>query len=131
MPKQRAMTSQDVDRDCAFLRQQAEALCSGLRHSDDPAALATALTAHEASHETWVHLLARAERQGPPELAAELASLYEYHGRLVESLERGLQGWLNAQAAYEIRTVLADRLAACTTTAVAGLRRRVVIPQPL
>lgn len=125
------MVSTEVDRECAFLREQAEALCTGLRATSSPALLATALNAHEASHETWMCLLARLERDGPPQLAADLETLYEFHGRLVESLERGLDGWLNAQAAYEIRRVLADRLAECTAMAVAALRRHVVEPQPL
>lgn len=125
------MMGTDVDRDCAFLREQAEALCNGLRSTGDPAYLATALTAHEASHETWVCLLARLEREGPPQLAADLELLYDFHGRLVESLERGLDGWLNAEAAFEIRTVLADRLADCTAMVVAALRRPRLTPQPL
>jgi hypothetical protein len=125
------MTSEDVDRECTFLREQAAALGEGLRYSDDPACLATALTAHDASHEHWLHLLAHIERTGPPELAEDLSMLYEFHGRLVESLERGLDGWINTQACYEIRTVLADRLTDCTDTAVAELRRLVAMPQPL
>jgi hypothetical protein len=109
------------DHDCTFLREQARALGAGLRRSDDPALVATALTAHESSHESWLDLLARTE--GDPALAERLATLYQFHGRLVESLDRGLDGWLNPRAAHEIRAVLADRLDECTEATVAALRR--------
>lgn len=125
------MTRTDVERDCAFLREQAEALGDALRGAGDPADVATALTAHEASHETWVCLLARLEREGSSHLAADIETLYAFHGRVVESLERGLDGWFNPEAAFQIRTVLADRLADCTAMAVAALRRTNLTPQPL
>jgi hypothetical protein len=112
-----------VDRDCSFLRAQAASLAEGLRRSGRPECLASALSAHDDGHEPWVRLLAKVAAEDERRLALELSDLYEFHGRLVESLERGLDGWFNGEAAHEIRTVLANRLTDCTEHAVAALER--------
>lgn len=114
---------EEPDDATAFLTEHAAALADGLRRSDDPMSVAAALAFHEASHENWGHLIASAQQAGAAELALELSDLYEFYGRLAESLETGVEGWLSPQAAYAVRAVLADRVAARTAAAVEALLR--------
>jgi hypothetical protein len=115
--------SDEPDDATAFLAEHAATLGDGLRRSDDPMAVAAALAFHDASHENWGHLIASAEQAGASELALELSDLYEFYGRLAESLENGVEGWLSPQAAYAVRAVLADRVATRTAAAIEALLR--------
>lgn len=112
---------------CGLLSDQAAALLAGLR-SLETADQERALSAHEASHESWMRLLAAVDGAGAEELSGDLAALYAFHGRLAASLERGLDGWFSIAAAREVRTVLGEQLAACTVATIASLRSLAPLP---
>jgi len=110
----------DVEGSALFLRQQAATLTCALLRPDDPSALRDACAAHEGCHDRWVGLVAGTrERSG--DAADAVADLYTFHGRLLESLEHGLEGWFHPQAASDVREVLADRLARRTDAVVGAL----------
>lgn len=108
----------DAQESAAFLRQQAATLADALHRPEDPFALRHASAAHEACHDRWVALIASARGRSPA-VADAVADLYTLHGRLLESLEHGLEGWFHPQAAADVREVLADRLAQRTRAVVA------------
>lgn len=110
----------DVQGSGLFLRQQAATLTCALLDPDDPSTLRDACAAHEGSHDRWVGLVA-ATRERSADAADAVADLYTFHGRLLESLEHGLEGWFHPQAASDIREVLADRLARRTDAVVGAL----------
>jgi len=111
------------DQQAVFLRQQAEILTRALRSPGDPRALAQACAAHEDCHDRWLELVAAA---GPAGEA--VADLYTLHGRLLESLERGLEGWFSPEAAREVRLVLAERLKQRTDLVVTSV---LALPSPV
>lgn len=123
----RRLSDDEIANACALLSDQAASLVTGLR-SLDPSEQERALCAHDASHESWMRLLAALDDTGAEELTGDLTALYAFHGRLAASLERGLDGWFSIAAAREVRTVLGDQLAACTTTTVARLRGLAALP---
>lgn len=123
----RRLSDDEIADACALLSDQAAGLVAGLR-SLDPSEQERALSAHDASHESWMRLLATLDDTGAEELTGDLTALYAFHGRLAASLERGLDGWFSIAAAREVRTVLGDQLAACTTTTVARLRDLAALP---
>jgi hypothetical protein len=119
--RSRPLSAAEIEGACAFLSGQAATLIAGLRAVETPVQ-ESALASHEASHETWVRLLAAVNRAPAEELCGDLTALYEFQGRLAASLERGLDGWFSIEAAREVRGVLAEQLASCTVAAVEGLR---------
>jgi hypothetical protein len=94
---------------------------AALRTPRDPLALRHASARHDDCHGSWVALIAAARRQGD-QVADALAELYTVHGRLLESLERGMDGWFHPGAAEEVRRVLSDRLEQRTDAVVASLK---------
>jgi hypothetical protein len=110
----------DSEDTVVFLRRQAATLVDALRRPEDGGALRAAVAAHDDCHATWVALIAAAQRRGH-DAADALTDLYTVHGRLLESLERGLDGWFHAGAALEVRRVLADRLELRTLGVIATL----------
>lgn len=121
------LSSAEIADACTLLFDQAAALLAGLR-SVEAADQERALSAHEASHESWMRLLAAVAGVGAEELSGDLAALYAFHGRLAASLERGLDGWFSIAAAREVRVVLGEQLAACTAATVETLRGLAPLP---
>lgn len=120
-PDTDALAPLDVEHTATFLRRQAETLVAALRTPQDPLALRHASARHDDCHGEWVALIAAARRRGD-NVADPLAELYTVHGRLLESLERGLDGWFHPGAADEVRRVLSDRLEQRTAAVVARLQ---------
>lgn len=108
----------DVDGACAFLGSQARELESGLTHGDDPDTFQRVVQTHEQSHDAWLRLLACIDDAG---LCGQLAGLYGFHGRIVESIQRAGSGRFSAAGVADVRRILADRLAACTAAAISSL----------
>lgn len=123
----RRLSRAEIADACTLLLDQAAALLAGLR-SVETADQERALRAHDASHESWMRLLAVVDGAGAEELSGDLTALYAFHGRLAASLERGLDGWFSIAAAREVRAVLGDQLAACTSATVAALRDLAPLP---
>lgn len=113
----------DVEAVCLFMRAQSSWLRRGLRHADDPTAVGIVLGAHDASHESWLGLIAAIERIVGPEPAAELAALYGFHGRVVGCLEQGVDRRVPHEVADAMREGLAERLAELTEAAIDAVRR--------
>jgi hypothetical protein len=111
----------DVAAASLFLRAQASWLCRGLTRNDDPAAVGIVLGAHDASHESWLTLIAATQVSHGDDTAQEIAALYGFHGRVVGSLERGLDRRLETRVADHIRELLAERLRDLTQAAIARL----------
>lgn len=112
----------DVEGACAFLCAQASWLDLGLRRSEDPSQLATALRAHERGHETWLGLIGAADRVGETGAADRMGALYAFHGRVVGALEGGPDGRVDAVACAEVRRLLCERLDHLTRETLAALR---------
>lgn len=112
----------DVDGACAFVCAQASWLDLGLRRSNDPTVLATALRSHEQGHETWIRLISSAERSGASGAAVQLGALYAFHGRLIGALEGGTGGGVDALACDDVRRLLCDRLGRLTRESLEVLR---------
>lgn len=104
-----------------FLLSQAAWLRRALERADDPTEVGTALGSHDASHEAWLHLIASVERTAGHDAAQQVAVLYGFHGRVVGSLERGLDLRLDPGVARQIRRILAERLQELTAAAVATI----------
>lgn len=114
---------QALDREAAalFLRAQASWLRRGLRLAADPVEVGVVLGTHDRSHESWVELIAAAERAGGHDAAAAIAALYGFHGRVVGSLERRMDLRLDAAVQEQVRRMLADRLTTMTEETLALL----------
>lgn len=110
----------DAPRAALFLRAQASWLQQGLDRVDDPAAIGIVLGTHDASHESWCALICALE-QTAPDLAADVSGLYAYHGRIVGSLERGLDRRLEPSVRAQVHAMLAKRLTELTATVGAAL----------
>lgn len=108
----------DVEGACAFLGSQARELECGLAHADDAETLRRVMSTHEQSHDEWLRLLACIDDVG---LSGQLAGLYGFHGRIVESIQRARCGRFSAAGVDDVRRILADRLAACTAAAISSL----------
>lgn len=104
-----------------FLRAQASWLRRGLRLADNPTEVGLVLGTHDASHESWVALIAEIERTLGAEAAGTVAQLYGFHGRIVGSLERGMDLRLDTTIQGQVRRMLADRLTQMTEEAIAVL----------
>lgn len=112
----------DVEGACAFLCAQASWLDLGLRRSEDPSLLATALRAHERGHETWIGLIGAADRAGETGASDRMGALYAFHGRVVGVLEGGPDGRVDAVACAEVRRLLCERLGRLTRDTLDALR---------
>jgi hypothetical protein len=106
----------DADAASTFLHSQARWLAHALDKANVPEIVGTVLGLHDASHEAWLELIADVERLDERS-AQDLAALYSYHGRVVGSLERGLDPLLNGSVQVQVRQLLADRLEAMTSAA--------------
>ena len=82
-----------------FLQVQTAWLHRGLRHADDPRAVAVIVDRLECSHERWVSLIADAQRSAGTGLADPVTALYQHAGRVVGSLEHGFIRLLDADTA--------------------------------
>lgn len=112
-----------LDRDAAevFLRAQSAWLRRGLTHGEDREVVRLVLNSHETSHESWLALIAAAERHLGAPVAQVLGAVYTGHGRVAGTLERGATTTLSAEVATRVRDLLATHLAALTEAAVAAL----------
>lgn len=110
----------DRNRAALFLRAQSSWLRLGLGRADDPTAVGIVLGAHDASHESWLALIAALEAEDA-EAAERVSALYWFHGRVVGSLERGADRRLGADALAGVRSLLAAMLGRLTEEAVARL----------
>lgn len=103
----------------AFLRQEAATLERALVAACDDGAHRTAGDARpgavELDHESWLALIATLHARGQHDAADEICGLYSFHGRVVTSLERGLDPRLGAAVASRVRALLVDELAHRTT----------------
>lgn len=108
----------DIDGACAFLGSQARELECGLTHGDDPDTCQRVVQTHEQSHDAWLRLLACID---DADLCGQLAGLYGFHGRIVESIQRSGTGRFSAAGVDDVRRILGDRLAACTAAAITSL----------
>lgn len=108
----------DVVSASLFLRAQSSWLCRGLERAADPTATGIVLGAHDASHESWLDLIATVQRCRGDEPAQQIAALYGFHGRVVGSLERGLDRSLDPGVAASVRELLGERLQVLTERAV-------------
>lgn len=93
-----------------FLRAQASWLRRGLRLADDATEVGVVLGTHDSSHESWVTLIAAVSHDLGPGAAAEVSQLYGFHGRVVGSLERGMDLRLEPEVQRQVRRMLAERL---------------------
>jgi len=109
----------DIGGACAFLGSQERELQSGLASADDPEMSRRVVRTHDESHDAWLRLLACVDDAA---LCRQLAGLYGFHGRIVESIERAGSGRLSAAGVDDVRRILADRLAASTAAAITSLR---------
>jgi hypothetical protein len=118
-----AVLVQPLDRTAAatFLRAQASWLRRGLRLVGDAVEVGLVLGTHDASHESWVDLIAAVERALGEEAAQKLSQLYAFHGRVAGSLDRGMDLRLDEGVRAQVRRMLADRLTELTEEAVAAL----------
>lgn len=118
-----AVLVQPLDRTAAamFLRAQASWLRRGLRLVGDAVEVSLVLGTHDASHESWVDLIAAAERALGKDAAQKLSQLYALHGRVAGSLDRGMDLRLDEAVRAQVRRMLADRLTELTEEAVAAL----------
>lgn len=114
---------QPLDRTAAamFLRAQASWLRRGLRLVGDAVEVGLVLGTHDASHESWVDMIAAVERGLGDEAAQKMAQLYAFHGRVAGSLERGMDLRLDETVRIQVRRMLADRLTELTEEAIAAL----------
>jgi hypothetical protein len=110
----------NVDAAAHFLRGQASWLCRALMGPGDPSAVGTVLGAHDRSHESWLTLIAGVARVDD-DAAQRLASLYGLHGRIVGSLERGIDLRLADDVAEQVRRLLSLRLQEATDEAITAL----------
>lgn len=112
-----------LDRDAAemFLRAQSAWLCRGLAHGGDREVVRLVLHSHDTCHDSWLALIAAANRQLGELAAQALGALYAGHGRVAESLERGSAVELSADVVARVRDLLADYVATLTEAAVAAL----------
>ncbi len=97
----------------AFLRREASALERALEAAsngrDRPVVV-------ELDHESWLALIATLHARGQHDAADEICGLYSFHGRVLTSLERGLDPRLGAAVASRVRGLLVDELERRTTT---------------
>jgi uncharacterized protein YPO0396 len=107
----------DARTACTFLQAQGQWLAHGLEHASAPDVVGTVLGMHDASHEAWLDLIAAIERADEA-AAQEVAALYGYHGRVVGSLERGLDPLLTGAVQHQVRRLLVRRLETLTAQAV-------------
>lgn len=114
---------QPLDRTAAamFLRAQASWLRRGLRLVSDAVEVGIVLGTHDASHESWVDMIAAVERALGDDATQKMAQLYAFHGRVAGSLERGMDLRLDEAVRTQVRRMLADRLTELTEEAIAAL----------
>src|SRR5680860_278068 len=111
----------DVDAATSFLRAQSSPLARRLRGTGAADAVGIALARHEASHATWIELIAAVECCRGQRAAACVADVYACHGEVVGSLECRLHRLLAPEAAVLLHRLLAQRLDDLTEKAVAAL----------
>lgn len=111
-------TSLDGAAATTFLQGQAGWLVRALEECIDATLLGVARLAHDRSHGRWLALIAAAAEAGDPVLADDLAALYTFHGRIVESLERGAGGRVDGASCAVVRRILAERLSVRTAAAI-------------
>jgi hypothetical protein len=104
-----------------FLQSQGRWLVHALDHMEAPDVVGTVLGVHDASHESWLELIADLERFDEA-TATDIAALYGYHGRVVGCLERGLDPLLSSTVQRQIRHMLSRRLDGMTSRAVELVR---------
>ena len=110
----------DRRRAVRFVRTQSWWLERGLTRAEDATAVGIVLGTHDASHEAWLALIAALEADGDTGAGA-VAALYEFHGRVVGFLERGLDQRLDPGVRSGLRSLLKTRLAQLTAAAAEGL----------
>lgn len=117
----------DMDTEAVglFLRGQCSCLQRGLERAEDETAVAIVLRSHEACHGAWLSLIAALERPSPA-AAALVANLYNFHGRVVGSLERGPDLRLDAGLRADVRRLLGDRLATLTEETLGAVQAAAV-----
>ncbi|HVL98893.1 MAG TPA: hypothetical protein VM324_06360 [Egibacteraceae bacterium] len=103
-----------------FLRAQSAWLGQGLARALDPVAVRIVLAAHDASHPSWLGVIAATQQALGAAPGQALAGLYAFHGRVAGCLERGPDPLLDALVAEGVRRLLSVRLAALTEAAVAA-----------
>jgi hypothetical protein len=104
-----------------FLCEQSELLTGGLASADDSDKVVGVVASHEASHATWLRLIADAEQWCAPDTLDELLGLYSLHGWVVGILKRRVGSLLSAELASRVRSVVADELTERTDALVARL----------
>lgn len=112
----------DVDRGAAelFVRAQSSWLSRGLTRARDPVAARLVLTVHDRAHESWLALIAAANRELPPDAATRLAALYTFHGHVAGVLEQFVDRW-NLAVPQDVCEDLQERLEELTESAVDAL----------
>ena len=115
----RPLPPDDVDAG-RFLRGEAAALQRALRASAAADRLGGGV---ELDHESWLALIATLHARGQRDAADELCGLYSFHGRVVTSLERGVDPRLGAAVASRVRALLIDEVGRRTTRACRTLPR--------
>jgi hypothetical protein len=118
----------DLDTAELFLRAQASWLRQGLARADDPAAVAIVLRRHDDAHQSWLGLIALADRNHP-DVGALIQTLYGFHGRVAGTLHRGGDAWLCERVTRDVRAFLARRLDELTHAVVDALES-VGVPEP-
>lgn len=104
----------------AFLTTQASWLRRALLHSDE-VTIGVVVGSHNLSHDRWLSLITYARSALSIEAAAEVMSLYELHGRLVEGLEHDTMLMLDPVVAAAARILLAENLDEKTEAVIAAL----------
>lgn len=100
-----------------FLRRQQASLSRRIQDFD--ATVRAGTTAEEAAtHAEWLALIAAVSDARGSEAAYRVTRLYEYHGRVLGSLDRQRTLPLSPPAAQGLRRMLADHLVELTTDAV-------------
>ena len=105
----------------AFLTTQASWLRRALLHTQDPMTVAIVVGSHNRSHERWLSLIAHTRSTVSIDVAAEVMSLYELHGRLVELIEHDTMFMLDPVVASAARIVRAEHLDERTEAVIAAL----------
>jgi hypothetical protein len=105
----------------AFVTTQASWLRRGLLHASDPLTVAVVVASHNQSHERWLSLIARTRCAVSIDAAAQVMSLYELHGRLVEGLEHDAMEMLDPVVASAARILQAEHLDQRTEAVIAAL----------
>ena len=105
-----------------FVLTQHTALRAALATSDDDPVVDAALALHDASHQSWIALIAAVGATVGEEAARAVSGLYAFHGEVAGRLERCPDPRLSPTVRAEVRALLDTRLVQLTKAAFAALQ---------